>query len=95
MVTDPCFQYTATWSYSGTSIIVCNTIVFSDKVLPKHFKHNNFSSFIRQLNMYGFHKINKSPRGCPKENQIWEISHESFQRDKPYLLKYIKRKTTE
>ncbi|ORX58881.1 hypothetical protein DM01DRAFT_1283137 [Hesseltinella vesiculosa] len=95
MVLDDQYQHLIAWSYSGSSFIVCNILDFSKDVLPKHFKHNNFSSFVRQLNMYGFHKVNKSPRGhrTLAENQIWEFSHAKFLRDRQDLLEEIKRKT--
>ncbi|ORX81760.1 hypothetical protein K493DRAFT_270309 [Basidiobolus meristosporus CBS 931.73] len=97
MVIDKQYQHLISWNYSGTSFIVCNITEFSKDVLPKHFKHNNFSSFVRQLNMYGFHKVNKSPRGhrTLAENQIWEFSHAKFLRDRPDLLDDIKRKALE
>ena len=45
------------WSKDGLSIIIFNQNEFTKKVLPHFFKHHNFSSFVRQLNMYNFHKI--------------------------------------
>ncbi|KAJ1897005.1 hypothetical protein LPJ66_003651, partial [Kickxella alabastrina] len=97
MVNDSQYQHLISWNFSGTSFVVCNIMEFSRELLPKHFKHNNFSSFVRQLNMYGFHKVNKSPRGhrTMAENQIWEFSHPKFIRDRPDLLEQIKRKTME
>lgn len=43
---------------------------------------------------YGFHKVNKSPRGhrALAENQIWEFSHPKFLRGRGDLLEEIKRK---
>ncbi|KAI9486238.1 MAG: HSF-type DNA-binding-domain-containing protein [Benjaminiella poitrasii] len=94
MVSDRRNQHLISWNPSGTSFLVCNATRFSQEILPGHFKHSNFSSFVRQLNMYGFHKINKSPRGQRgnNENEIWEFSHPKFQRGRPDILEDIKRK---
>jgi len=73
------------WSESGNTFIVYKPTEFSQQVLPKYFKHSNFSSFIRQLNLYDFHK-------CGQPNW-WEWKHPNFKRDHKHLLKLIRRKT--
>lgn len=82
------------WSFTGNSFIVSNAAEFATQVLPKHYKHGNFNSFVRQLNMYGFHKVNKPGRTKKQELQYWEFSHPRFQRSKPELLETIFRKAT-
>lgn len=44
------------WSEDGKSFVVLNEDEFANKLIPELFKHNNYASFVRQLNMYGFHK---------------------------------------
>lgn len=52
MVSDPSTNAIVSWSSTNKSFIVWNQPDFSKNLLPKFFKHNNFSSFIRQLNTY-------------------------------------------
>ncbi|CAE6470707.1 unnamed protein product [Rhizoctonia solani] len=82
------------WNEHGTSFIVQNVGEFSRSILGSHFKHSNFSSFVRQLNMYGFHKVNKTPRSqrTSQDNQTWEFSHPKFLKGRVDLLDQIKRK---
>lgn len=97
MINDPKSAHFIAWTELGTSFVVSNVGEFSRSILGSHFKHNNFSSFVRQLNMYGFHKINRTPRAqrTSTDAQTWEFSHHKFLRGRPDLLDEIKRKALE
>ncbi|KIJ55588.1 hypothetical protein M422DRAFT_199869 [Sphaerobolus stellatus SS14] len=101
MINDSKSAQFITWTELGTSFMVSNVGEFSRTILGSHFKHNNFSSFVRQLNMYGFHKINRSRPQTPRaqrtstDAQTWEFSHPKFLRGRTDLLEDIKRKSLE
>ena len=48
------------WGEDGQYFIIENMYDFIEKILPKYYNHNNYASFVRQLNKYNFHKIKTS-----------------------------------
>lgn len=87
------------WTRSGNSFLIKKQEVFTATVLSVYYKHKNFSSFVRQLNMYGFHKVSNQngPWNSPEQSEptiddSCEFFHPHFKRNHPELLTLIKRK---
>ncbi|SCU78907.1 LADA_0A08482g1_1 [Lachancea dasiensis] len=84
------------WTDDGDSFVVRDTNAFTTQILPQHFKHSNFSSFVRQLNKYDFHKIKRTTE--EKQNSqygehSWEFKHPNFRIHDEEQLDNIKRKS--
>ncbi len=93
LVNDPSCDDLIAWDPSGASFHVYDQSRFAREILPRYFKHNNFASFIRQLNMYGFRKLSTIEHGSLKnERDDIEFAHPHFIRGQESLLESIKRR---
>lgn len=99
----------ASWTAKGDSFVVKQPVAFAEHVIPTYFKHRKFSSFVRQLNLYGFRKVRASASSIPVETDTsaeaegaiddaspkdwWEFRHERFVRGRRELLCEIRRRS--
>lgn len=83
LVDDSETNHIVSWSKDNNSFVVWDPDALALQVLPKYFKHCKLSSFIRQLNTYGFRKV---------DPEKLEFASEWFLRGQRHLLKQVKRR---
>jgi len=84
-----------TWNDSGDVFVICNMDEFAANVLPKFFKHCKFTSFVRQLNIYGFYRVSDARKSKHvRSKHACVFSHPQFRRGRQDLLPHIRRRVS-
>lgn len=79
------------WADQGAAFKIYNLQQFAEYALPKYFKHDKYTSFVRQLNHYGFAKKRGPKSSDSKKNyDIW--MHQHFRMNRPDILPRIHRR---
>ena len=94
---DTCDPAIAGWTEDGEMFVVKDPDLFAAEIIPQYFDHNKFSSFARQLNFYGFRKMQAKPiRNADFDANTAKyvtFYNEKFKRGRCDLLKEIQRST--
>lgn len=98
-IVNECKTSAISWNTNGTSILLDYKKFHEQYLSPgnKIFKTSNITSFIRQLNLYGFRKVtshNRDPMCNMKNPDIHEFTHDYFNRDCENLLTKVCRKAS-
>ncbi|KAL5546324.1 hypothetical protein UlMin_006011 [Ulmus minor] len=83
LVEDPSTDDVVSWNADGSAFVVWQPPEFARDLLPTLFKHSNFSSFVRQLNTYGFRKV---------ATNRWEFCNDKFKKGEKDQLCEIRRR---
>jgi hypothetical protein len=79
------YQHIVSWVKDGSAFKVHNSHEFVEKIMPKYFDQTKYESFRRQINIYGFTRVNRGEdRGV--------ICHPSFVKGARYLCENIRRR---
>ncbi|ORY01635.1 winged helix DNA-binding domain-containing protein [Basidiobolus meristosporus CBS 931.73] len=80
------------WERSGSGFIIKDQAGFTSKVLPQYYETRKFTSFTRQLNIYGFYRVSDRRRSKQEfDGSTIIYSHRYFRRDQPDSLYLIQR----
>ena len=75
------------WVSDGTAFKVHNVPVFVSEILPLYFKQTKYKSFQRQLNLWGFERVQSGPhKGA--------YHHKQFLRSRPNECSHLRRQRT-
>lgn len=77
-------EHIVSWQPHGRAFKIHNQEAFEDEILPKYFVMTKKTSFLRQLNLYGFHRLSG---GLDKGGYY----HELFLRGMPFLSRRMRR----
>ena len=92
LLSDAKYHDAIRWSSNGEAIVIYDADTFKRIVLDKTaemFKTKNFTSFVRQLNLYGFRKIPTNGKSDPNKNMKFEHPH--FVQSKPQIMYLVQR----
>ena len=74
------------WSETENEIVIKDVKKMAEVVIPAYFRHNKYESFVRQLNMYNFHKV------CREKNNTINFKNDIFFKRNQVNFHKIKRK---
>lgn len=96
-IVNSCQSGALSWSGSGNSVLI-KFPQFKKEYLDgslKFCKSSKISSFVRQLNLYGFRKLVKNGNACRRKLQdIHEFQNAFFQRGRDDLLEFVTRNSS-
>ncbi|GBL88174.1 hypothetical protein AVEN_117770-1 [Araneus ventricosus] len=96
-IVNDCQSGAVSWSPHGKSILLRYSLFKEEFMSPKNyfFKTENISSFVRQLNLYGFRKVydHTHKQSYKANRELHEFSNIYFQRDRCHLLDKVTRKS--
>ncbi|WVZ79702.1 hypothetical protein U9M48_027254 [Paspalum notatum var. saurae] len=90
LVEDPATDGFVSWGAARNSFVVWDPHAFAAGLLPRRFKHANFSTFLRQLNTYVRNHIYSGFRKVSPDR--WEFAHADFLAGQRHLLANIRRR---